>query len=74
MTYTYDIEFFKCGTCTSKIHCEKCGAEIADTLQKMDGVVDAGLNIPENTAFVEMKDGYDDEDVVDALDNMGVFV
>lgn len=74
MVYNYDIEFFKCGTCTSKTHCEKCGDEIVDSLKKMDGVIDAGMNIPDNAAFVEMKDGYSDEDIVDALDDMGIFV
>lgn len=74
MVYNYDIEFFKCGTCTSKTHCERCADEIVQIISQKDGVLSAGMNIPDGTAFVEMQDGYDDDDILDALDDMGIFI
>lgn len=74
MTYRYEIDFFKCGTCTSKTHCRQCGREIGETLERMEGVTAATVNIMEHYAVIDAEDAVDEDEILDILDNIGVLV
>lgn len=74
MLYTYDIDFFKCGTCTCKTHCRECGEEAADIVMGMDGVLAAKIDIMEHRADFELDDNADEDELLDMLDNMGILV
>lgn len=69
MNLNYTITYLKCQSCTAKIHCEDCAAELAERLLK-DGVK-AVVDIPNRSARIETT--MDEDDLLDLLEETGVF-
>lgn len=69
MNLNYTITYLKCQSCTAKIHCEDCAAELAERLLK-DGVR-AAIDIPGRSARIET--AMDEDDLLDLLEETGVF-
>ena len=69
MNYSYTITYLKCQSCTAKIHCEDCAAEIQERLLKdgVKGVVD----IPNRSACIATD--MDEDDLLDLMEEIGVF-
>ena len=69
MNCNYEITYLKCQSCTAKIHCEDCAAEIQERLLKQG--VKAHIDIPNRAARIET--GMDEDDLLDLLEEIGVF-
>ena len=70
MEFTYDVTFLKCQSCDAKIHCDRCSEEAAEKLLRHAGVSAVRLDLKKKTVTI----AGDDEDVLlDALDNEGIF-
>lgn len=71
MKYEFDVSYMACQTCTSKIHCEKCEKEIEESMLKLDGVNEATIKIIEKRMVIDAE--VDEDDLIDALEALGVF-
>ena len=67
--HEYEISYLKCQSCTAKIHCEACAAELTERLMK-DGVK-AAIDIPNRSAHIETT--MDEDDLLDLLEETGLF-
>ena len=65
----YTITYLKCQSCTAKIHCDDCAAEIQERLRKED--VQAAIDIPNRSARIET--GMDEDDLLDLMEEIGLF-
>lgn len=72
MKLEYAITYLACQSCTAKIHCEKCAAELTERLQKQRGVTDVQIDIPARRISLQT-DGLDEMDLLDMLEDAGVF-
>ena len=72
MKLEYAITYLACQSCTAKIHCEKCAAELTERLQKQRGVSDVPIDIPARRMSLQA-DGLDEMDVLDMLEDAGIF-
>lgn len=72
MKLEYAITYLACQSCTAKIHCEKCAAELTERLQKQRGVSDVQIDIPARRMFLQT-DGLDEMDLLDMLEDAGIF-
>ena len=59
MKLEYAITYLACQSCTAKIHCEKCAAELTERLQKQRGVSDVQIDIPARRMSLQA-DGLDE--------------
>ena len=69
MNFNYAITYLKCQSCTAKIHCEDCAAEIRERLLK-EGAK-AAVDIPNRSARIETN--MDEDDLLDLMEEIGVF-
>lgn len=72
MKLEYAITYLACQSCTAKIHCEKCAAELAERLQKQRGISDMQIDIPARRMSLQA-DGLDEMDLLDMLEDAGIF-
>ena len=72
MKLEYAITYLACQSCTAKIHCEKCAAELTERLQKQCGVSDVQIDIPARRMSLQA-DGLDEMDLLDMLEDAGIF-
>ena len=72
MKLEYAINYLACQSCTAKIHCEKCAAELTERLQKQRGVSDVQIDIPARRMSLQA-DGLDEMDLLDMLEDAGIF-
>lgn len=72
MKLEYAITYLACQSCTAKIHCEKCAAELTERLQKQRGVSDVQIDIPVRRMSLQA-DGLDEMDLLDMLEDAGIF-
>ena len=72
MKLEYAITYLACQSCTAKIHCEKCAAELTERLQKQRGVSDVQIDIPARRMSLQA-DGLDEMDLLDMLEDAGIF-
>lgn len=72
MKLEYAITYLACQSCTAKIHCEKCAAELTERLQKQRGVSAVQIDIPARRMSLQA-DGLDEMDLLDMLEDAGIF-
>ena len=72
MQLEYAITYLACQSCTAKILCEKCAAELTERLQKQRGVSDVQIDIPARRMSLQA-DGLDEMDLLDMLEDAGIF-
>ena len=72
MKLEYAITYLACQSCTAKIHCEKCAAELTERLQKQRGISDMQIDIPARRMSLQA-DGLDEMDLLDMLEDAGIF-
>ena len=72
MKLEYAITYLACQSCTAKIHCEKCAAELTERLQKQRGVSDVQIDSPARRMSLQA-DGLDEMDLLDMLEDAGIF-
>ena len=72
MTYQMTFQYLACQTCTAKIHCDRCGGEVAQSLLRLDGVDDVEINMVAKTISVSAS--ADPDDIECRLEDLGVLV
>ena len=73
MDVQYAFTYLPCQTCTAKIHCEQCQADIARKLLEIDGVAAAEVNVPQRLIRIDST-GADPDEIDDEMDAIGVFL
>ena len=71
-----EYSYLPCRFCVGKSHCEQCAEEICEHLRELEGVVSARGEIKKDKKLLhlELAPGADENEVFDALENVGVFV
>lgn len=72
MKLEYAITYLACQSCTAKIHCEKCAAELTERLQRQRGISAVQIDIPARRMSLQA-DGLDEMDLLDMLEDAGIF-
>ena len=72
MNYTYSFSYLKCQSCTAKIHCDDCAAEIRERLMREAEIQDLQIDIP-NKRISLAADFSDEMDLLDLLEEVGIF-
>lgn len=72
MNYEFEITYLACQSCTAKIHCEHCGAELAERLSKRVSANNICIDIP-NRHMTLQSDQSDEGDLLDAMEDIGLF-
>ena len=72
MTYRMTFQYLACQTCTAKIHCDRCGEEVAQSLLRLDGVDNVEINMVAKTISVTAD--ADPDDIECKLEDLGVLV
>lgn len=72
MTYQMTFQYLACQTCQAKIHCDRCGEEVAQSLLRLDGVDSVTLNMVARTISVSAS--ADPDDIECKLEDLGVLV
>ena len=67
----YAFTYLACQSCTAKIHCEKCAAELQERFLKEDGVDAIAFDIPNKKLSVQAR--LDEMDLLDLLEEAGIF-
>ena len=68
MTFTY----LSCQTCQAKIHCEKCGEEVRESLLRMGDVDRVEINMTAKTLLVD--GNVESDDLEDKLEDLGLLI
>lgn len=72
MVYSFTYTFMECQSCTAKIHCEECGQKVSDTLKKQEGIHIISQDGKKKELTVETE-SMDEDDVLDILEDAGIF-
>ena len=72
MTYTYSVFYNPCQTCTAKIHCDDCDSGIVSALMARGDIDSVSINIRRKELAVTTQ--MDEDDLVDRLEALGLFV
>ena len=72
MTYQMTFQYLACQPCTAKIHCDRCGEEVAQSLLRLDGVDNVEINMVAKTISVTADADLDDIEC--KLEDLGVLV
>lgn len=72
MKYEFEITYLACQSCTAKIHCEHCGAELAERLSKRGSAADICIDIP-NRHMSLQSDQWNEMDLLDAMEDIALF-
>lgn len=70
MEYEYDFTYLSCQSCTAKIHCDDCAAQIHERLAR--NVASARIDIAAKRICIDAG-GMDEMDLLDLLEDIGVF-
>ena len=70
MKYTYDFTYLSCQSCTAKIHCDDCAAQIYERLIR--DVAAAEIDIAAKRIAIDAG-SMDEDDLLDLLEDIGVF-
>lgn len=69
----YAFSYLPCQTCTARIHCRQCGEELAECLLLRPDVKAADVDMENKRISLTAPDADEDE-LLDALEVLGVFV
>lgn len=72
MTYTYSVFYNPCQTCTAKIHCDDCDSGIVSALTARGDIDSVNINIRRKELSVTTQ--MDEDDLIDRLEGLGLFV
>ena len=72
MTYTYSVFYNPCQTCTAKIHCDDCDSGIVSALLARGDIESVSINIRRKELAVSTL--MDEDDLIDRLEALGLFV
>ena len=69
MTHQMEFTYLACQTCQAKIHCERCGEEVSQSLLNMSGVDSVELNMI--TRRISISGNVDFDDLECKLEDLG---
>ena len=72
MKFESDFSYLKCQSCTAKIHCDDCSAELEERLGKMRGIDSVSIDI-QNKHLLIQSGMLDEDDLLDMLEEVSVF-
>ena len=72
MTYQMTFQYLACQTCQAKIHCDRCGEEVKQSLLRLEGVDSVELNMVAGTISVSAS--ADPDDIECKLEDLGILV
>lgn len=72
MKFEFDFSYLKCQSCTAKIHCDDCCAELEERLGKMRGIDGVSIDI-QNKHLAIQTGTLDEDDLLDMLEEVSVF-
>ena len=68
------IGYVSCGSCTERTHCEECARRLEEIVKGFGGVRSVTINMPAKTMTAEAEDTLDEDDLIDAMEGIGLFV
>ncbi len=71
MRFDYSLSYFECQSCTSRIHCKDCVKKLYSALERFK-LAPIEADIEKSSLSVDMDEDMED-DVIDALENVGFF-
>ncbi len=72
MNHQITFLYLACQTCQAKIHCEQCGADVANALLQMDGIDSVAINMVAKTLAVSGNISGDDLEM--KLEDLGFLI
>lgn len=72
MNYSFNITYLTCQSCTAKIHCENCAAELQEKLQQHNDIHVDKIDIPARSLRLQTQ-VLDEDDLLDLLEDAGIF-
>lgn len=72
MNHQVTFSYLACQTCQAKIHCDRCGEEVASSLMNMDGVERVEMNMKAKSLIVSGAVDVDDLEI--KLEDLGLLV
>lgn len=72
MNHQVTFSYLACQTCQAKIHCDRCGEEVAGSLMNMDGVERVEMNMKAKSLVVSGDVDVDDLEI--KLEDLGLLV
>ena len=72
MTHQMAFTYLACQTCNAKIHCDRCGEEVSQSLLQMNGVDDVEINMI--TRRISVSGSFDIDDIECKLEDLGFLV
>ena len=72
MVFEYELTYFDCQSCQSRVHCKQCSEKVADALGNMPEVKILDADIEKKRLRLDMDEDTED-DVIDALEEHRFF-
>ena len=72
MTHSMTFIYLACQTCQAKIHCDRCGEDVTNSLLQMDGVENVELNMVTKTCSIG--GSFDIDDLECKLEDLGFLI
>lgn len=72
MNHQFTISYLTCQSCTAKIHCDDCAAELREKLLRRADINTVEIDIP--ARFLQLQaSSLDEDDLLDLLEDIGIF-
>ena len=72
MIFTFQLSYFECQNCQSRVHCKDCSAKVGEILARYENVTVLEADLERKSLRLEMEEAVE-EDVVDLLEQRGFF-
>ncbi|MBQ8306513.1 MAG: hypothetical protein IJX90_09905 [Blautia sp.] len=73
MRFTFDnVTYYKCSSCSSGVNCNICRRDLTSEMTKA-GMQDVQLDLKKNRTLSLESPDADRDDVIDLLENLGIF-
>ena len=72
MVFEYELTYFDCQSCQSRVHCKQCSEKVTDALGNMPEVKILDADIEKKRLRLDMDEDAED-DVIDALEEHRFF-
>jgi len=72
MKFEFDFSFLNCQSCSAKIHCDECRANLEERLGKMVGIDGVSIDI-QNRHLSIGSNTLDEDDLLDMLEEVSIF-
>lgn len=72
MNQRFTISYLTCQSCTAKIHCDDCAAELREKLLRHSDIHAVEIDIPARTLQLQAQ-SMNEDDLLDLLEDIGIF-